>query len=197
MAFTECYKNNYIKFDWFLMLDMDEFLYIVNDTLKSYLTKKIFDKCDFIKIHSVVTTDNDLIYYDKRPLFQRFKPPYINSTQIKSIIRGNIPNLKYWVHSPYISPNRNITCNSEGERIYYKDMNFQHLYPIKINKAYIIHFTYKTAEELMNKLKRIYIRANKTRANFLILFHLINFFNINKMTIEKIKFISNKINITF
>ena len=26
-AFTECYNNNKDKFDWFLMLDMDEYLY--------------------------------------------------------------------------------------------------------------------------------------------------------------------------
>ena len=28
-AFTQCYMDNYKKFDWFLMVDMDEFLYIV------------------------------------------------------------------------------------------------------------------------------------------------------------------------
>ena len=26
-AFTQCYRNNINKFDWFLMIDMDEFLY--------------------------------------------------------------------------------------------------------------------------------------------------------------------------
>jgi hypothetical protein len=116
-AFTDCYNSNNNKFDWFLMVDIDEFLYIVNDTLKNYLKSEIFDECDFIKIHWVIPTDNGLIYYDKRSLFERFKPPYINSTLIKSIIRGNISNLKYDVHSPYISPLRNITCNNEGKRI--------------------------------------------------------------------------------
>ena len=28
-AFTQCYNNNFNKFDWFLMVDMDEFLYIL------------------------------------------------------------------------------------------------------------------------------------------------------------------------
>ena len=84
-AFSNCYKNNIDKFDWFLMVDMDEFLFIVNNTLKGYLTNKEFDKCDFIKFHWVITTDNNLIYYDKRPLFERFKPPYIKKQFIKSI----------------------------------------------------------------------------------------------------------------
>ena len=155
-AFTICYRNNIDKFDWFLMIDMDEFLFIVNNTLKGYLTNKIFDKCDFIKFNSVVPTDNDLVYYDKRSLFERFKPPYINTSFIKSIIRGNISGLKYWVHSPVISPKRNITCDNEGKIIYYKKMNFERIYPININKAYIIHFKYKSTEELVNKLKRGY-----------------------------------------
>ena len=130
---------------------------IVNNTLKGYLTNKVFDKCDIIKFHWVITTDNDLVYYDKRPLFERFKPPYIKKQFIKSIIRGNISDLKYWVHSPFISPKRNITCNNEGKKIYYKKINFETLYPININKAYIIHFRYKSTEEFVNKLKRGYI----------------------------------------
>ena len=69
------------------MVDMDEYLYIVNNTLKRYLNSKIFDKCDFIKIHWANAKDNDLLYYDKRPLFQRFKKTYIKSIYIKSTQR--------------------------------------------------------------------------------------------------------------
>ena len=123
-AFTDCYNRNIKKFDWFLMVDMDEFLFIVDNSLKRYLSNKIFEKCDFIKFHWVIATDNDLIYYDKRALFERFKPPYIKSKFIKSIIRGNITGLKYRVHSPSISPKRNITCNNEGKRIYYNFINY-------------------------------------------------------------------------
>ena len=106
-AFTTCYHNNIKNYDWFIMFDMDEYLYIVNDTLKNYLSNKRFDKCDFIKLNWVLTKDNNLLHYDPRPLFKRFKGPYIKNVFIKSIIRGNILNLKYWVHSPYISPKRN------------------------------------------------------------------------------------------
>ena len=67
-AFTKCYHNNLNKYDWFLMVDMDEYLYIVNNTLKNYLSNKIFNKCDFIKFHWVIPNDNNLLYYDSRPL---------------------------------------------------------------------------------------------------------------------------------
>ena len=118
------------------MVDMDEYLYIVNDTLKNYLTKQEFNNCDFIKIHWVVSNDNNLLYYDSRPLFERFPKPYLKSRFIKSIIRGNITNLKYWVHSPFISPDRNVTCDNEGKKIQYKYMNFESIDEIKNEEAF-------------------------------------------------------------
>ena len=194
-AFSNCYKSNIDKFDWFLMVDMDEFLFIVNNTLKGYLTNKVFNKCDFIKFHWVITTDNDLVYYDKRPLFERFKPPYLKTQFIKSIVRGNISDLKYWVHSPFISPKRNITCNNEGKRIYYKRMNFETLYPININKAYIIHFRYKSTEEFVNKLKRGYSDWFKKRLRKFVLGNIKTYLKINKPTLEKINLIEKELKV--
>ena len=195
MAFNNCYKRSIDKFDWFLMVDMDEFLFIVNNTLKGYLTNKIFNKCDFIKFHWVITTDNNLIYYDKRPLFERFKPPYIKKQFIKSIVRGNITDLKYWVHSPFFSPKRNITCNNAGKRIYYKNMNFETLYPINTEKAYIIHFRYKSTEELINKLKRGYSNWFKNKLRKFIIGNIETYLKINKPTLEKINFIEKELKI--
>ena len=114
------------------MVDMDEYLYIVKDSLKNYLTRKEFIKCDFIKIHWVIPKDNNLLYYDSRPLFVRFPKPYSKSIYIKSIIRGNITNLKYHVHSPSVSPDRNVTCDNEGKNIQYKYLNFESIREIKI-----------------------------------------------------------------
>ena len=39
---------------------------------------------------------------------------------------------------------------------YYKNMNFESLEPININRAYIIHFQFKSTEEFVNKFKRGY-----------------------------------------
>jgi hypothetical protein len=115
--FTFCYTKNKIKFDWILMVDMDEYLYIKNDKLKNYLLKPVFKKCDFIKIHRVIANDNNHLHYENMPLFERFKGPYKKDIFIKSIIKGNIPNLKYQVHSPYFSPIKNISCNNESKII--------------------------------------------------------------------------------
>ena len=140
-------------------------------------------------------SDNDLVYYDKRPLFERFKPPYVKESFIKSIIRGNISGLKYWVHSPFISPERNITCDNEGKRIYYEKMNFERIYPININKAYIIHFRYKSTEEFVNKIKRGYSNWFKNRLRKFVLSNINFYLDINRPTLEKINFIEKGLNL--
>ena len=82
-------------------------------------------KCDIIKINWVVASDNNLIHFDRRPLLKRFKGPYKKSIFIKSIIRGKIENLSYWIHSPCFSLIRNITCNNKGKILKYKNLNFE------------------------------------------------------------------------
>ena len=180
-SFNDCYKNNFRKFDWFIMVDMDEFLYIIKDSLKNYLSNKVFEQCDFIKIHWANSQDNNLLYYDKRPLFERFQKPYIKSKFVKTtlIIRGNISDLNYWVHSPLISPTKNITCNNEGKIINYKKLNVESVSEINVNKAYLIHFRFKSTEEFINKYKRGYSHwhGNKTKN---VLKSILNLFNYNK-----------------
>jgi len=187
-AFTNCYHNNINKYDWFLMVDMDEFLYIVNNTLKKYFSNQVFNKCDFIKINWVFPNDNNLINYDPRPLFIRFRGPYMKSKYIKSIIRGNIQDLKYSIHSPLFSPKKNITCNNEGKIIFYKNINFGDLKPIIIKKAYIIHYRFKSTEEFINKYKRGYNNwFGKENKNNHVIKELFNeYFTVNKITIKKI-----------
>jgi hypothetical protein len=159
--FTFCYETNKDDFDWFLMLDVDEFLYIINDNLKHYLSDKMFTNCDFIKIHWLMATDNGLIYYDNRTLFERFKEPYIKYVFIKSIIKGGIQNLKYGIHSPSYSPKFNRSCNNIGEIINKPLLNFESIDKINIDKAYILHFRYKSTEEFIERIKKGYRTKNK------------------------------------
>ena len=163
ISFSECYLNHINQYDWFLMVDMDEFLY--------------------------------MIYYDPRPLFERFKPPYIKSKFVKSIIRGNISDLRYWVHSPFISPFRNTSCTNVGKIIYRKNMNFEDLKPINTKMAYIIHFRYKSTEELVNKLKRGYKVWFKDNLKNFLIGNIISYLKYNKVTPEKIDFIEKELNL--
>ena len=193
-AFTECYNNNKKKFDWFLMIDIDEYLVIKNNTIRGYLSSPIFNKCDFIKIHWTLPTDNNLVFYDNRTLIERFSGPYRECHHIKSIIRGNIDGLKYWIHSPYVSPYRNVTCNNVGEVQNYTDLNFQSIMKYNIDKAYIMHFQFKSTEEYVNKFRRGYSNWNWVRPK--VKDWIFNYFKNNDITKEKIEYLEKEFNIS-
>ena len=54
----------------------------------------------------------------------------MKSKIIKIIIRGNIQNLKYSIHS-LIFASKNTICNKEGKIIFSQNMNFIFLNPNK------------------------------------------------------------------
>jgi len=191
-AYTDCYQNNLNKYDWFLMVDMDEYLYVVNKTLKNYLSNQIFDKCDYLIFHWVIPNDNNLVYYDPRPLFERFRGPYKKSNDYKSIIRGNIKDLKYGVHSPLFSPKKIILCNNEGKILFSKHVDSSH---ISTKNAYIIHYRFKTTEEFINKYKRGYKNWFGNKINKFLKKLINEFFIFNKITNEKINFIEKELNL--
>ena len=136
-----------------------------------------------------MATDNNLIHYDNRSLFERFKGPYIKCSSIKSIIRGKIKKLKYIVHSVGESPYQNISCNNLGKRIYYKNINFEFLSDINIKYAYIIHYRFKSTEEFINKYKRGYGLKS-------VLINLLDdYFKYNIITSEKLSYLEKNLNI--
>jgi len=203
-AFTDCYEKFKSKFDWILMIDIDEYLYIKRDKLKNYLLNPVFQKCDFIKFQWVIPTDNNHLYYENKSLFTRFKGPYKISKFFKSIIRGNIPNLKYWIHSPYISPYRNISCNNMGTKIYNKILNFEFINNKNIQKAFIIHFKYKSTEEFIKKIKRGYRNWYKgwgysnyfgNKISVALKNTIIDYLTDNKLTKEKLEYLEKELNI--
>ena len=81
-----------------MFYDIDEYIHIPNN-IKNFLNEKKFDNCQKIYLNWVFHTDNNLIYYDNRSLFERFpeieRDAIINknySQRVKSILRGNISN---------------------------------------------------------------------------------------------------------
>jgi translation initiation factor IF-2 len=126
------------------------------------------------------------LHYENKSLFERFKKPYKKSIFIKSMIKGNISNLKYWTHSPYISPIKNITCNNIGRIIKYDQMNFESISRINLKKGYIIHFNYKSTEEYINKFKRGYSNWFGKKYNNFINSKIEDYFRDNQITKEKL-----------
>lgn len=192
-AYNDCYKNHNQTFDWLLMIDMDEYLFITKHTLKNYLTLPVFNKCDFIKFCWKKALDNDLMFYDNRSLFERFKPPYLKSGFIKSIIRGNIPGLHYSIHSPGFSPVKNKSCTSSGKRINKPEVNFEYLSNRDFKLAYMIHFKYKSSEEYIRKYKRGYSNWLGDNKDAVLLDKIEDYFLENRVTLEKIDYFEKEL----
>ena len=113
--YNYCYRKNRNMCDWIGLLDLDEYLYIENNsTIKQYFYNKIFNKCQTIFFNWVVFNDNNLIRYESIRLIKRFTNPVLNDTVGKSFVRGKIENLIIpSVHIPGI--NIFNFCNSNGE----------------------------------------------------------------------------------
>ena len=189
------YKRHKSECNWFIMVDIDEFLAFTdkNMTIKSYLTNKIFDKCDVIKVNWLIYTDNELIKYDRRTMVERFtKPNYsnIHNVFIKSIVRGDIFEPIWVLNANAHDPNRQKRlCNSLGEKIRYIP---RILKPPIWNVSYIKHFRTKTAEEYAQKILRGHPNG---KGNFVYLIDL--FFMDNKFSEKKLEVIETILNMTF
>ena len=72
-CYLECYKTKVSDFDWIGFFDIDEFVTFRNEyTLESFLNQEIFEDTDTVLIPWVEYDDNNLIYYDDRPVMERF-----------------------------------------------------------------------------------------------------------------------------
>ena len=86
---NNCYKNNYLLYDWMIFYEIDEYIYLKNYTnIKKFLSEKKFEKCETIQLNWLMHTDNNQIYYENKPINIRF--PYskknVSVAGIKSIL---------------------------------------------------------------------------------------------------------------
>ena len=182
---------------WMFFYDMDEYLYFVDKhmTLKKYLSLDMFNKCDVIKIDWLMYYDNDLVYYDNRPLKERFTKPAYNSDENryhKSIVRAK--NYSGIIWSSYTGPHQPMEelvnmCDAEG--------NFENIYhgalgSPKFKYCHLNHYSQKTIEECIVKIKRGLFQGYQYNYTE----RLQYFFRYNKYTLEKAKVVEKYLNIT-
>ena len=183
---NDCYKNNYEKYDWFIMFDMDEFIYLKSHiNIKSYLKRIMFLKYDVIYFYRAFHTDNNHLHYYNKSLFERFPKSIYNIFSVKPILRGHISNIA--IYNNHLI-NENIKyCFSNGEKKP-KEMDFKNYF--------IDHFYFKSTEEFIDKINRGDSYYNNT---YNIKIDKINYyFKSNNLTLAKINYIEKetKINLT-
>jgi len=93
---NDCYKTNYLKYDWLIFYEIDEYIFLKNyKNIKKFLSEKKFNNCETIQLNWIMHTDNNNIYYENKPLKIRFSnsKTSFKIAGIKSILKGKIPNI--------------------------------------------------------------------------------------------------------
>ena len=98
---NDCYKKKYLDYDWLIFYEIDEYIYLYDyENIKYFLNQSKFDNSQEIYLNLVCHTNNNLLYYEDKPLAQRF-PKFVPETknygkmfEMKSIIRGKIRGVK-------------------------------------------------------------------------------------------------------
>lgn len=142
-----CYKKNYLRYDWIMFYDLDEYLYLKNySNIKRYLNEFKFNKCQLIYLNFIFFTDNNNLYYENKTLERRFTEKYLGVKTYfgKSIIRGNISCINITnVH--YLTKNIQ-PCNGFGK--------ISKKFSIDYKYYYIKHFSFKSTEEYCVKINK-------------------------------------------
>jgi hypothetical protein len=191
---NDCYQNNYEKFDWLIFYDIDEFIFLKNfDNIKFFLNQPKFSKCDKIELNWINRVNENLIHYEDLPLSQRFKDKEFNIIenntkffpQIKSILRGNIPNITIGcLHRLTLQIK---ACDGYGKKSIVKGI--YNLNPDYEN-YYINHYFAKSLEEFIEKIKRGSAATGKNEKSFRAKIN--RYFDTYKITKQKIDYIENK-----
>ena len=191
-AYKDCYSRNYKKYNWISFYDMDEFLEINEkyNTIKDLLNDKIFKQCQNIKINWLMYINDNILYFENKPLQQRiktFRYDHPSNKHIKSTVKGNLP-INYWeiVSNPH-SSNLNVTSCSSSGKIITSDSPFNQ--PPDFTNAKLKHYYYKSFEEFCVKIKRGMISLPKNNSNQIINERYEELIRHNKNNSEKLKII--------
>ncbi len=190
-----CYQSYHNEYDWQIFYELDEFLYLKNyQNIKSYLIQNKFNKCQSIQLNWVHMSDNNQIYYENKPLYERFPKPGKNVVKnkfnkicfVKTMIRGHLKNINI-THNHLLSKDVKA-CDGFGKKSHVNGIiNLKPDYEY----YYIKHYYSKTVQEFVEKIERgDLLRGNSKN---IIEWAIEKFFYINDITETKIRYIQNKL----
>jgi hypothetical protein len=193
-AYNHCYNYNKYNYDWIAFYDIDEYLFLLNHTyINDFLSSTNFRNCQSIIINWKYYGDNDKIYYEPKPLKERFTKPIKITRKIlrkkyiysgaKTIVRGGLDLI--WGHFPHYLKNT-VNCRPNGNILK------NYFSPPDYSNAFIKHYTTKSTEEYVERLNKgdVYYNSNKKYVTYKIKDY---YFLFNAFTKEKIELIKNKL----
>ena len=198
-AYFDCYEKYSKEYDWLSFYDFDEFLVIKgNKTIQEFLNDEKFTECMNVKINWIVYSDNGHVYYENKPVLERFTEPLVKDSEnkhIKSMVRGNLKE-NFWKKNDHAhsSINNYITCIPTGQRT---DSNSPFHRPPNHEYAYIQHHVTKSLEEFIDKSSRGSSAFEVTLNKKFWIGRFDYYFGRNKKTKEKLDYIKKRFNIDY
>lgn len=193
--YEQMYFNFRAEFDWLCFFDCDEFLVLNKDkNISEYLSRDCFKEFDSIHVNWKIFDDNDLVYYEDKPVMERFTRPanpnvtlngqWLENEHVKSFIRGDID-----MHLRFLNPHVSIDvpncCNDNGERLEGPAMPYN---KCDYTLAQLNHYQLRTIEEYITvKRKRGY--PDKPFQEALQQMPVDRFWLLNKKTEEKLNYL--------
>ncbi len=164
-AYEECYDTYKDEYDWFAFFDCDEFLTFKNGhmTLQKYLSMPCFEDYDMIHVNWMSYGDNEKLYYEDKPLAERFTKPvtpynfivkfnFPENFHCKSIIRGYIDDIPIkWTRNSHTPTTVLACCDARGREI---ENSVSPFCDYDYSLAYLKHYTTKSLEEYCKKMTR-------------------------------------------
>lgn len=185
------YKNSYKEYsetyDWIAFIDCDEYITIKEKTIQEYLNR--FYDTDIIHLQWLCYGDNDQIYYENKPVIERFTKHITKNAKhycipanmyIKSIIRTKKEPIFQSAHTAII---KNSICKLGDGSVHDCKYIFNDKY--NYDDAYIRHYLTKSLEEYL-------IRRNYKNNEEEIIDKVKQYFLFNEKTKEKIDYIESK-----
>ena len=191
-SINDCLEENFKKYTWILVNDIDEFLHLKEGNIKKFVSLDRLKKCNVIHFNWKHHTDSNQLYYKNESLFKRFpeiKKRYPET--VKSMIRGEKGKKFIKIFNHHILRYNYTCCNAYGET--YVSTDFVHGIQIKnpdYKDYYFDHFYTKSAEEYIEKKNRGDCFFGKDKR--IDLYALELYFGFNNITLEKIEFFENR-----
>ena len=191
-AYIDCYERHKKENDWLIFYDLDEYIHLKDiKSVKTFLNDEKFEKCEKVQLNWVFHTDNNQLYYEDKPLRERFPEADADfrtkvrteRREIKSAIRGNLTDIDMFC--PHVLSKKLKSCNGFGKKeppVFDADHTDYEYY-------YIEHYACKSTEEFINnKLKRTdaYYKKDINMEKIQL------YFSYNKITKEKLELIENR-----
>ena len=186
----DCYQKNHNNYDWLIFYEIDEFIYLKDfRNIKEFLNQTKFDKCDSIHLNWVHRTDNNKLYYENKPVQERFpeKGKNVDKSKnnticyIKTIVKGHLENII--ITNNHFLSKKLKACNGFGNSSKATEKTSKPDY----ENYYINHYFGKSTEEFANKIIRgDILRGTHRHINNL---QVYLYFTINEITEEKLKYL--------